>query len=235
MNEIDFMASKSWHTKQWKEKKKEVLKDSCEWCRSTEKLLLHHTVKNRDMRFSLMSNKIEDAYVKETGIKPYKVRKGDLKIWVKENPKKIEEMRVLTKEEVSKEYMTMNNTVTLCKKCHFLYEKKHMKLCQVCRQKYHTLRWDSCWNCHKKEQEESEKVMEGYKKFEAEMDAEEEDFFEMAELANKNPELYKEKSKQKLWKCEACGQPIDWGHACNYHRCDACLVELEEEEKKASD
>lgn len=45
------------------------------------------------------------------------------------------------------DYITFNNTATYCKKCAFLYDIRDLKLCKICKSKYHRLKYDSCINC----------------------------------------------------------------------------------------
>ena len=51
-------------------------------------------------------------------------------------------------EKFHQVYMKGEHTVTLCKKCHFLYEKKNTKLCQSCKKFYHNTKFHQCREFH---------------------------------------------------------------------------------------
>lgn len=44
-------------------------------------------------------------------------------------------------------YMSMEDTATFCKKCAFLWDMKGLKLCGICRQRYHLLMSRCCAQC----------------------------------------------------------------------------------------
>ena len=46
----------------------------------------------------------------------------------------------------------------ICRKCHFMIHNFGTQLCSRCKKKY--TKWDECWDCHKKTEEEIEKDMQ---------------------------------------------------------------------------
>ena len=58
-------------------------------------------------------------------------------------------IKELIDEEVKKaeeECESPTNAIALCKRCHFA-SLRSMELCPVCRNKYKSLRYDTCFNC----------------------------------------------------------------------------------------
>lgn len=53
------------------------------------------------------------------------------------------------RKELYEYYMTLTDTQILCKRCHFAFHKG-MKLCSVCKEKYHENKWDMCFICYTK-------------------------------------------------------------------------------------
>lgn len=47
-------------------------------------------------------------------------------------------------------YISLEDTVTFCKKCAFLWDKKHMNLCPICKIKYKMIYHKTCYDCRKK-------------------------------------------------------------------------------------
>lgn len=44
-------------------------------------------------------------------------------------------------------YLTMQDTVTLCKRCAFVADRTKMVFCEICKQNYHVVRYDRCSKC----------------------------------------------------------------------------------------
>jgi hypothetical protein len=44
-------------------------------------------------------------------------------------------------------YLSMEDTVTLCKRCAFVADRTEMVLCEICKAKYHSKRYDRCSKC----------------------------------------------------------------------------------------
>jgi len=64
--------------------------------------------------------------------------------WLEENG-----IKDLIEEEIKKaeeEYGSLKNAIVLCKSCHFA-SLKGMELCPVCRNKYKSLRFETCFDC----------------------------------------------------------------------------------------
>ena len=165
-------TTKSWQTKEWKENRKKKLGDKCEWCGSSEelKLLPHHTINTKIKSFEKFREKVVKAICDEMGVNVQpsaiyssstgfnttkgRVKKKEYFEWIKTHPEQIDKFKQEAKEDVSKWYKSLEDTITVCKKCHFLYEIKHKKLCQTCKKKYHNIKYRECWDCHKKEEAE---------------------------------------------------------------------------------
>lgn len=50
-------------------------------------------------------------------------------------------------EKYHKLYMSGSGTITMCKKCAFLWDVKNMRLCQVCKKNYHKAQYPCCSEC----------------------------------------------------------------------------------------
>jgi len=64
--------------------------------------------------------------------------------WLEEN-----RIKELIEEEIEKareDYESLENAVALCRRCHFA-SLKGMGLCPVCRKKYKSLRYETCFDC----------------------------------------------------------------------------------------
>ncbi len=62
-------------------------------------------------------------------------------------------IKELIEEEIKKageEYESLTNAIALCKRCHFA-SLKGMNLCPVCRNKYKSLNYETCFDCLPKE------------------------------------------------------------------------------------
>ncbi|MGA9188964.1 MAG: hypothetical protein WB014_10510 [Methanosarcina sp.] len=58
-------------------------------------------------------------------------------------------IKELIEEEIKKageEYESLTNAIALCKRCHFA-SLKGMNLCPVCRNKYKSLNYETCFDC----------------------------------------------------------------------------------------
>lgn len=58
----------------------------------------------------------------------------------------VEEKAALLSEKEHGYYMSFEDCIVLCKKCHFAI-RKGMALCRVCRKNYHPRRYPTCWGC----------------------------------------------------------------------------------------
>jgi|SRR3989344_172183 len=176
-------TTRSWQLKDWKEKRKGILKDKCEWCGSIEKLLLHHNVNHSTTRHYKIREQVARFICKQMGVdvqpsaiyrsggfgtKKGYVPIGEIRRALKEHQELIEEGR----KQADDEYQSLANTITICKKCHFLYEMKGMRLCDSCKKSYHSVRHTSCYGCQKKIDEEVEELYEKHQKVFAEWNKE---------------------------------------------------------------
>jgi uncharacterized paraquat-inducible protein A len=56
--------------------------------------------------------------------------------------------KVITKAlEHTIRYLSLKDTKTLCKRCAFVEDRTRMILCAVCREKYHSKKYDRCSGC----------------------------------------------------------------------------------------
>lgn len=74
----------------------------------------------------------------------------------------------------TKEYVSLNDTVFMCSKCHFLYHIKGLDLCPTCKKHYKKIGYPECYTCHKKTEEELESSLDSI----AEQDMEDDEWFE---------------------------------------------------------
>jgi len=49
--------------------------------------------------------------------------------------------------EQHRRYMSMQDTITLCKRCAFVADRTRMVLCNICRSNYHSRRYSCCSKC----------------------------------------------------------------------------------------
>lgn len=45
------------------------------------------------------------------------------------------------------EYLSGEGTATFCKKCAFLWDMKEQKLCDQCKERYHSFKYATCYSC----------------------------------------------------------------------------------------
>lgn len=89
------------------------------------------------------------------------ITKEDWADFQKRRGEEIKEIVRSQREKSFEEYMSFEDAVILCKRCHHASEKG-LVLCQVCRERYHRPRNGKCWECFKK----TEKGQELAKKLE---------------------------------------------------------------------
>jgi hypothetical protein len=88
----------------------------------------------------LEEQRIEEL-VEDTGEGNFKKLYHD---WLEEN-----EIEELIEEEIKKaeeEYESLERAIVLCKRCHFA-SLRGMELCPVCRKKYKSSRYETCFDC----------------------------------------------------------------------------------------
>ena len=191
-----------YNTKEWKEKRAEVIKEHCEWCGGNEILAIHH-MKQLDVK--QLKREIEEAlylqvhskfpeidvsslpkadvcpncqmgsiYFRKTMSPKYKCQRclnefdiPDKAVLVntyksakwKLYSTTMRSFREEYKDELSKifeeiwsrlneEYISMSDTITLCKKCHYAIHH-NLKLCSYCKKNYHHVKYTCCLDCCK--------------------------------------------------------------------------------------
>lgn len=63
----------------------------------------------------------------------------------------IEKETIITVIDQYLRYISLEDTVTFCKKCAFLWDKKGMNLCPVCKVKYKKIYNKTCYDCREKQ------------------------------------------------------------------------------------
>ena len=144
-------STKPWQLKKWRVARAEHIKDKCEICGSTKVITLHH--RHRALQFWEIRVGIKDflrtGYWWFPNIIPpptpevLQACKSTLNLPDKELIKKI--ATVITKEQYKK-YLTCEDTITLCKSCHFKVEKG-LVLCRICHKNWHSPHYDCCFEC----------------------------------------------------------------------------------------
>jgi hypothetical protein len=188
-------VQKPWKTKEWREKRAEILEGkSCEWCSSKIALSIHHKEPEQPylVRYKIIQqvlleklvregvykpiNKVEESVCPECGSHsvrefratrfrcldcneyfsmnkklkgPLRISKEDFADFVEKYSPKIKEYLQTKRQKDFEKYMTLDNTMILCKKCHMAIGKG-MVLCQVCKQGYHRPNFDRCFKCYSK-------------------------------------------------------------------------------------
>lgn len=219
------MASKPWHTKEWIEKRAQIIKDACEQCGSEEKPLViqhfRHSPPADSIKFMVTKKFLMKLYddnieTNEVDIPELDDEEYKLNCCPKCNLTSISERKTMTpkyrciqchhtfdkhakkpdlhsskvrliiskyrhrliekyqdeiqiahermKQTYDDYYKSLEDTATFCKKCAFLWDIKKKKLCNVCKKKYHSFGFKTCYDCNaplrekmKKEEEEEEK------------------------------------------------------------------------------
>lgn len=59
----------------------------------------------------------------------------------------IEKETIVTVIDEYVRYISLEDTITFCKKCAFLWDKKGMNLCPICKSKYKKIYYDKCSDC----------------------------------------------------------------------------------------
>ena len=185
---------KIWETKEWRKASQGKLGDKCKQCSSTENLSIHHEISFSQLIFlntrKLIIPKIcseigamfnPSVLVKRGGLK---TSKGYIKInilasYLKDHP----ELKTEANNLAKKEYLTLSNTITICKRCHFA-KHKGLVLCEYCKKNYYNpKRFLSCANCRKKVDGE---IMKGIEEIEIQEDAFEKKYMEYFNQLGKN-------------------------------------------------
>jgi len=182
MGKQNIWDTKEWREaiKEWKEGKRGNKKDKCEQCGSVGNLTPHHEIPLRVLLFFKLRKLAITKMSKEQGFSFYpsainktggfSTSEGYIKVrvlgeYMKKNPELKEEANKFAIEE----YLKLNDTRTLCNRCHYAKEKG-MDLCPYCKKAYKRTSYSSCFNC-------KEKADEDYAKFEKEIDKAESEMF----------------------------------------------------------
>ncbi len=124
----------SWHTKEWKMMRDARIGGECEQCGATDSLVLQHLW--HPPKFQKVRR--EAAHI--LGLK-----EESYEVW--------QEAKKLYKANQER-YLSGDDTITLCKKCAFLWDKHGLILCKDCKEHYHPLSDGKCKYC-KEEQSNS--------------------------------------------------------------------------------
>lgn len=81
----------------------------------------------------------------------------------------IDEKYQIVKKPLTTEYLSMADTITLCKRCHFAIHNS-MVLCSHCKSNYHLTQFKCCKKCLEKVNPEKWKEIQEYKIFKEELD-----------------------------------------------------------------
>lgn len=189
------MINNPWKSKEWKQKRDEIIKDAqCELCGSLTYLCVHHPqhlfetpyrVKQRMYntfytQFIELFNKKHKIEKIKTGRHRHKshdywhpaktkhktdIDESEIKIQYAKKQITTKEKEQFNKEyhewrksinaeekinkELEKErekYMSFENVQILCDKCHIAHHNG-MNLCPVCKKKYKSMKYKTCWDC----------------------------------------------------------------------------------------
>lgn len=156
---------KPWQTKEWKQKRNELIADRCTQC-GTQKLpmVLQHTWHSPDI-FALKKKIRASLSVewKEWNEKYPRSRAYDEELigLTGKNPRQLlkewydafDESHGVTRDAFVKwlddhiRYMSCEDTITLCRRCAFVSDKTNMILCVICRSNYHSPKFERCFRC----------------------------------------------------------------------------------------
>lgn len=135
---VDILATsklqKPWHTKEWRELRNKLLKESCTQCGSDKKpLVLQHTWHPR--KLSEIIKNVKREYNTDLPDDEYIFKKALSEAFTEHD-----------------RYLTCDDTTTFCRKCAFLWDQKNKKLCLQCKS-YIPLHVEesNCFNCFEEE------------------------------------------------------------------------------------
>lgn len=124
-----------WGTKEWKALREKLLKGFCEQCGATDGgFVLQHMWHPPSMSQVLRETALSLGMKQD---EPHVVYKAQ-EIYKKNHER----------------YMSGKDTVTFCKKCAFLWDKHGLKLCERCRENYHSQDYIVCKQCAHREREQ---------------------------------------------------------------------------------
>jgi hypothetical protein len=128
-------ARNPWKSREWRVLREEKIGNFCQQCGSNKDILvlqhLWHPPSNARLR-------VEIAY--EMRLTP-------------EDPRVISEAyRVSNK--LHERYMSCDDTETWCRKCAYMWDIHHKKLCPKCKLEYCDINYEECYKCHRKKVKE---------------------------------------------------------------------------------
>ena len=104
-------------------------------------------VKKPRYRCSNCGNEFEESIIgyKETG----RLSKPDWNHYIDKYRDHIKEIVQAQRDEYHEYYLTFEDCIVLCNRCHLALHKG-MKLCPICKEKYHKTSYAMCWDCFTK-------------------------------------------------------------------------------------
>jgi len=161
------VSTKPWQTKEWKKLRDNLLKKKCKQCGNTNDLVLQHLwhppsylttwkyVVNLMFRKWIRAKRIDLLEGVKTRNEKREKRKILLKQFLEEKKAEVDAKVTEERQKDYKRYMSGVDTVTFCKKCAFLMDRKNKKLCRICKKNYHDIYYDTCHTCKGQADEES--------------------------------------------------------------------------------
>lgn len=98
-----------------------------------------------DDRIETVGNELHVITHSSLKLDIYKERCNEIRD--KEYANLIENETIITSIDESIRYLLFIDTITLCKKCAFLYDVKGLNLCPICKSKYKKIYNDRCMDC----------------------------------------------------------------------------------------
>jgi hypothetical protein len=86
--------------------------------------------------------------------KTNRLSKSDWDMFIAKYENKINQLVKNQRNEFHEYYISLKDIQILCKRCHFAFHKG-MKLCSVCKERYHENQWDMCFICYTKTDKEN--------------------------------------------------------------------------------
>ena len=83
----------------------------------------------------------------EPAKKEYRNEKLVMSYVGKNYQKELKERIEAIRKKENEEYLKTDKVITLCRKCHYL-NHQGKKLCRVCKENYHEIQYEMCWNCN---------------------------------------------------------------------------------------
>jgi len=154
-----FNKRKIWRSQEWRERRDGHVE--CEWCgKLTEEIQLHHAgseAYNIDW-YSVWDEVAYDLYEEFGDFNESMERGSELYLkhtvrFVRKNRAPVAYYFKQNVEYMAREYIEQDELVPLCKPCHYAWEDKRMRICEICGDSYGKHRSDdelpayTCWDC----------------------------------------------------------------------------------------